>query len=377
MLKPKQKEVRIVVKPLTRGVPDTRLTESAQCVYLAARQFARKDITSDFVASHMVRTASRVAVDMTTAGIVDKLSPEWQRSSEKIANQFGKSLTRTDYTFHRNSSIIKSIYAKFSELNLAQGRIFRQADKWNPADIWAIAGVVNVSKIKSIDALNEYLRKAIEKKLILPISLKMTAGLKPVTWTSVNTGPAHAKTNELSPRYTGSKVNTGRTDWMSAKMAKVEFSLSGGKSGWFDLRQSSPGAAINGEMQLRHHQSAQHGKVHDSIFTQAIRQAGGNLRLPNHIELNRRSVAYDPQLIQDTFDLATKLDPQSKVTVEQFNNMLEEKKDPNWLASKYSAMLIVDAIEKLPIDKRHDVVATVYSHALALGELAGPFIKVG
>lgn len=360
-------------KPVS--VPDTRLTESAQAVYLAAAQFARKDIDSAYVKTHMTRTASRVDVDMSTVGIVDKLNPTWQRSSEKIANYLRQKFKRTDYVFHRNSATVKSIYNKFLELNKKEGRVFAQSDKWNPADIWAIAGKVNVQNIKTIDGLNRYLRSAMAKGLIIPISLKQSVGLKPVSAKAVNTDEQTTSIIQELPKFKAAQISTGGTNWTSSKMTKIDFVLEKGKSGHFELRQSKPGADVNGEMVIRT-SAARHGKINGAHIRDAIRNNGGTIKIPNERELNQRSQVFDPVLIQQTYDLAKKLDPLSSLPIEQFRDMLEKKKDYSWLASKYVGMLYIEAIQKLTAPKRDQVVRDIYSHALVAGELAGPFLKV-
>lgn len=368
------KKVRIIIKPA--AVPDTRLTEAAQCVYLAAAQFARKDVDSEYVKSHIVRTASRVAVDMPTTDIVDKLNPKWQRSSEKIANYLRTYLKRTDYVFHRNSAVVKSIYAKFAELNKAEGKPFAQSDKWNPADIWAIAGVVNVSRLTSIDQLNRYLRNSIEKGLIIPISLKQTTGPSKVKATPVNVTAADNSTGLVDlPKFKQLRVNTGKTDWTTSKQVNVEFILEKGRLGHFEFRLSKAGAALNGEMIIRS-SAARHGKINIKNVEQTIREAGGTLKLPDHREIAQLSMDFDEELMRATFDLASSLDNTSTVTFDKFKGNLLQKRDLSWLASKYQALLVAQSISKLSDQKKNQVIVQLYSHALVAGELAGPFIKV-
>jgi len=368
------KPVRLVVKPVS--VPDTRLTESAQCVYLAARQFARKPIDSDAVKRTMIRTQSRVAVDISTTDIVDKLSPTWQRSSEKIANQLGTYLTRTDYTFHRNSATVKQIYLKFSELNKKEGKIFDHSDKWQPADIWAIAGKVDVSRVKTIDQLNRYLKDKLAAGLIVPISLKQSVGLKPVTIERMNASDSvNVRNTETLPKIAGLQVNTGNQTWMSSKMVKINFKLEGNKSGWFELRQSKPGADVGLETVIRT-SAARHGKLNKSVLIQAIRHAGGTVKIPDEKKINKMSIDNNQELIEACYNLAMSLDKQSSVTPDQFTEMLHQKKDRNWLASKYIGMLYIESIGKLSTDKQTQIVAELYSHGLVVGELAAPFLKV-
>lgn len=368
------KPVRIVVKPT--NVPDTRLAEGAQCVYLAARQFARKDIDSDAVKRTMVRTASRVQIDIPTTNIVDKLSPTWQRSSEKIANYLGVYLKRQDYVFHRNSPVVKQIYFKFSELNKAEGKPFAQSDKWQPADIWAIAGKVDVSRIKTIDQLNRYFKDKIDAGLIIPISLKQSVGKKVVKATRMNIDPQKKAKRVDLPKFDQTLVSTGGKDWTSSKMVKIDVDLEQNKRGYFELRQSKPGADVNAEFVIRG-SPVRHGKLRRQVILDALKHAGSNLKLPDERAINKASIAGDNDLIIKTYNLAQEL-AKANLSLDQFQAFIEEKhlKDPNWLASKYIGMLYIQAVNKLPAQKQNQFVAELYTHALAAGDLTAPFIKV-
>lgn len=370
------KAVRLTIKPL-KGGSNEALTESAQCVYLAAAQFARKNIDSDFVKRNMIRTASRVDVNFPTNEIVDKLSPAWQKSCEKIANELRRYLKRTDYVFHRDSPIVKSIYAKFNELNKAEGKRFANTNKWQPADIWAIAGVVNVSKIKSIEELNQYLRAKLEAGMIIPISLKMVAPTAQVKIEPTNLSNTPKPMFGPIPKFDHIRVSTGKSNWTSSNQSQIRFKLANMKTGWFELRTFDSQGDVRASLNLSENQRAQHGKVNGKEIAKYVREAGGYIPMPDIQQLRQQSYHLDSKLIDKVYTLAQKLAP-ANTSREEFVQTLKSKTSPSplWLSSKLQSMTIVQAFENLVPQKKDEVVQRMYSYAKAEGELTAPFLKV-
>ncbi len=365
---------RLVFKPLK--TINTKLAESAQCVYCAAAQYARNDIDDAFVHQNIERFKAMFDVDETIANVLETLSPTWKTSSILIANHVRKKLRHGDYVFHRNSNITKAIYAKFGELNKAEGRPFAQSDKWNPADIWAVRRSVrvDVSKCTSLNGLNQYLRDAIDKGDVVPISLKQVTKIAKIS--TINTNEAHSKpkTKGEAASLKGLFSNTGKSTWMSSKNCKITFT-SGTKDMQLVLRSPYPRAPVNGELQQRG-SSAQHGKVNGKVIHRVIHSCGANYRIPDQGQINTWSYNKDPKLIKAVFDLAQKHDKGSKVTLAEFSTFIRQEKDYDWLASKYGALIHLDAFASLNPIKRSQAINMIYSHGSSAHELSGPFLKV-
>ena len=95
------------------GAQNTRATESAQCVYLQAiwdnpsTTFSPEDIAQAFG-----KTKTDAKPDEVQLG-----DEEWISSSIKVARTLHKVLSKKDYEFHRGSSWVDALEAKFKELN--------------------------------------------------------------------------------------------------------------------------------------------------------------------------------------------------------------------------------------------------------------------
>lgn len=102
---------------------------------------------------------------------------ETAKSIKKFLNEQG---TGQIYFYFEHTDNFKLLKTKFFELNnaLPESQKFSQINKWNSSDIWAIS-VAQKSKIyqdieqsKTLEELNEIIKKGFEQKLFLGISLK-------------------------------------------------------------------------------------------------------------------------------------------------------------------------------------------------------------
>ena len=126
----------------------------------------------------------------------------WIASSINGARLLHKALKRKQYTWHRGSSWVDALENKFKELN-RQERIFKNVNKWTPADIWAVArgaeNKYNILNASSISELNNELLKAYAERDIIGISLKKI-GKKPKL-VQVNYKKIYSKHRSLQPRH--------------------------------------------------------------------------------------------------------------------------------------------------------------------------------
>jgi hypothetical protein len=359
---------------------NTALMEAAQCIWLAAAQTKRGPITSSWVLQNVNKIRGSFQVSSPVDKVLDAMDDSWRKSSELIANHVYARLRHNNYVFHHDSQDVRRIYSEYSRLNRAN-KMFSQSDKWNPADIWAIRRGFHLSfsKIESFDELNAYMRELIDDGHLLPISLKKVGKQPKISTVNTNEAIQKAATNKTiaaKTEFVAARVNTGRTTWMSSKNCKIEM-MKGKTDMNIEIRQSRPGAAINGELKVRN-TPARHGKIHLKAFERIFNQLGQHLHMSDHAQLSKKSEELDVELIMKVFHLAKKLDKQSTVTEDEFKKFIDThgKDDPDWLASKYEAMLVIDAFNNLsPTNKQH-ACERLYSQAAAANELAGPFLKV-
>lgn len=378
-----QRTVRLVFKEASSSKMgmNTALMEAAQCVYLAAAIVKRGPIDSNYVRSNVNKIRQHIDISSQLDAVLNALDDSWRKSSEIIANHVYPRLRHNNYVFHHDSNQVRKIYATYSRLN-RETKTFSQSDKWNPADIWAIRRglTINFDKVGSFDELNQDMREMIDRGDLLPISLKKVSKSAKITTENTNEAIAKAasagKTVAAQTEFVAARVSTGKTNWMSSKNCKIE--MSKGKMDLaIELRQSRPGALVNGELKVRG-TVARHGKIHIRQFERIFAAHKVRLEMPDKAKLQRESEELGFDLVQKVFDLATKLNDGAKVTMEEFREFINKhgKTDPDWLASKYEAMLVIEAFSKLNASDKQKVCEALYSQAAAANELAGPFLKV-
>jgi hypothetical protein len=371
------KPARITFKPAVIAL-DSRLTalmESAQCMYLAAQQVARRSIDTAYLKANLNRVKAFYEIDVKEKDIFERLTKDWIKSHEMIANHLGPKLKGNDYVFHRNSSIVQQIYAMYSKLNREQ-KVFSAPDKWNPADIWAIRRGYNLNGMSSVaswDEFNNWLREAIDSRDLVPISLKKVAKVPKISTVNTNEDRNKPKEEHVSTKFTSLRANTGKKDWTTSKNVQICFSK-GQSEFYVELRQSAPGKKLNGELNKRR-DVARHGKILIEKIISIAEKLGQKVTLPDRAETAKKSAAYDSELINKVTDLANKLE-NDHVPAEQLTQMLQQKQDPDWLQSKYEGLLILEAFSKMNDQKKEQAVEGLYSAASAANDLAGPFLKV-
>lgn len=371
------KTARITFKPAVVAL-DSRLTalmESAQCMYMAARQVARRSVDTNYLKTNLQRIKPFYQIDVKEQDIFDRLTKDWVKSHELTADHVVRKLKHSNYVFHRGTDFVNKIYDVYKRLNREQ-KEFSAPDKWNPADIWAVRrGYVanGLNSIQSWDELNNWIRDAIDTGDIVPISLKKVARNPKITSVNTNEDRNKPRSEHVSTKFQRLRANTGRKDWTTSKNVQICFAK--GQSEYYvELRQSRPGAKLNAELNMRRN-PARHGKVLIDRVLNIVSKLGQNVTLPDRATTAKQSAEYDIDLATKVTNLANTLE-NDKVTVEQLIESLNEKKDPDWLQSKYEGLLILEAINKLDDHKKEQVVEGLYSAASAANELAGPFLKV-
>ena len=161
---------------------NTVVQECANALYSAAR-FKTK--SSSF---RYTDEALKAALDKTDFGsftettklMSSELDAHWQESCMKTADALYSKYGTSGkiYHFHRQSSWVKALEKKFSDLNkkLDMDEKFSQINKWTPADIWMVEKGFVWTNINDILTLNQKLLEAIKEKSIIGVSLKLVAG---------------------------------------------------------------------------------------------------------------------------------------------------------------------------------------------------------
>lgn len=331
------------------GADQTRATESAQCVYAQA---IWDNPNTKFSPDELKAAYAKVNSDAKMDEIF--LSDDgWIASSINGARLLHKSLKRKQYTWHRGSSWVDALENKFKELN-RQEKIFKNVNKWTPADIWAIAKGAetkyNILNASSISELNNELLKAYAERDIMGISLKKI-GKKPKL-VQVN-----YKKPFKSPKFTSKTY--GKRDFFSAKDGYLYFT---GK----------------GQIQFRTFPTfqceiignkAKHGKVSYGGISDAMKMSVG--RPLTDKKVVERLFKSSPAKFYSQFYQNYSLTKNPKMTKEQFVKKLEGKQ-VDWLMSKYMVTELFTAIE----GREQDIVEYLYRIAKSQTKSSAVHLKV-
>lgn len=331
------------------GADQTRATESAQCVYA---QVIWDNPNTKFSPDDLKAAYAKVNSDAKIDEIL--LSDDgWIASSINGARLLHKALKRKQYTWHRGSSWVDALENKFKELN-RQEKIFKNVNKWTPADIWAVASGAenkyNILNASSISELNNELLKAYAERDIIGISLKKI-GKKPKL-VQVN-----YKKPFKSPKFI--KKTYGKRDFFSAK----DGYLFG--SGKFELQfRTFPTfqCEIIGN-------KAKHGKVSFGGISDAMKEVVG--RSLTEKKVLEQLFKSSPIAFYNQFYQNYSMTGESRMSKEEFISKIENKK-VDWLMSKYMVVELFTAIG----GKEQQVLETLVRTAKSQSKNSAVHLKV-
>ena len=157
----------------------TARAESLQCFYNAALAKTPRLKPQEVTMAVLKATSGMCFTGRTTLAAAADISAEWHASSYFVAKKLIKTgYINTNYTFHRDDSVMKTVYAVKSRAYNNMGFKVLSDDKWNPGDIWAVKKGTNIAEVfanadTSIKAVNKVVQQVFDDKTIIAISLKM------------------------------------------------------------------------------------------------------------------------------------------------------------------------------------------------------------
>ena len=166
------------------GTSNTKTQESSQSLVNSLRQDKGVLSVDDLNNIGSLKKAfNNIEVDESLDKMIDFIqNSNWGGSLVGTANILASNFG-TNYTQHRGSSFVDTIYKKYEELRkkderIGQGRL--GSDKWNPADIWMIKKGLEgdllslIEKTNNLDELNALLLQQYLDKNLIGVSLKKT-----------------------------------------------------------------------------------------------------------------------------------------------------------------------------------------------------------
>lgn len=340
------------------GSENTAYVESQQCFWLAAMlKYPNKPIEY-YTPEILEGMKSRVSTGKTTLDqILEKVDASWGVSAYLSAQILIKQgYVNKKHTFHRDSDEMRYIYkakdTAFKNSNL--GKL--KDDKWNPGDIWAIEDGLDLKKelnITSVSALNLSIKKLLDARRLIPISLKKVVKKPKI----VIQTPARSD----SPQYGFKKaiLQSGRGNFWSNKMVTIEFT----PSGTMDCRANSPRDAHKFEIMSF---KARAGGAGWGVFIAMAKRYAG-ITVPPHSTLKAQGIKMakgDKQLISLFKKQATKVDPSS---ARNFEAELAKKNDI-WIIAKWVSVVAAYTLVTNRGPKANAIINAVVNYAASTTE---------
>lgn len=345
------------------GADLTALTESSQAVYAAARWNRSKD----FNETDLRKAYTKSDVSEPLDNILKDLPGDWISSCKVGANKLYSEFGGKSYTFHRQSKWVEKLENHFKKLNKEANKPFSNVNKWSPADIYLISSAgekLEINKTESIVELNSMLRKALDSKDIIGVSLKKNDGTS-TKLSYVNIGEKRKPVTYVG--YTVAKKN-----FFSSKDVYINYSMEGEIQ--FRTFSLSPGS-WQGEVGGKY---AKHGKISYGMIYKFIEDTSKKRKLINATTLRSLLSKGDEKILKQFYEYYKKYDKidTPKLKFEDFIREYNAKGDEkvSWAYSKYLGCEVIDIIEEEKIEDKF--VSKAVQYATSTSDLSGPFVKM-
>ena len=340
----------IIAKPINTqgsgaGADITKLVETAQCVYCAA-----KWNNGEYSLSDLKLAESSVDVDGDLEKVYNELPEDWVKSCINTADILYTNFKGKRYTFHRGSDWIEKLENHFKILNRQSGGEFSNLNKWSPADIYMVSAIgerVDVTKTRNLLELNNLLHEMMQSKDIIGVSLK-----------KVGSSPKFSYVNtEEMPKYSYESFTLGKRGFFSSKDVYINF-----EGGTIQYRTFP---TWQGEIKG---QTANQGKVSGGP-TRAIMKRITRTELTKHGRRNKVDVDSTIDRFYEYYSFLER----SPIPKKDFVKRVKEK-EKSWYVSKF---LGVELIYRIVKSKKQDyILSSLVGYAASQSELSAPFVKV-
>lgn len=369
------------------GAANTKTNEASVCLWAAVYQEARESSfdTVKRLAKHSSVT-NYYDVDEDVDRMIEQTDKPWLTHYANAAEYILKEVldSSNKYTFHRGSSLVRELYNKFSKLNRVLTEPFANANKWNPADIWAISDSLSESELLSrineasdLMKLNNLLVELYREKKFVGISLKKTGTT--VHATEYNLGM-------MNPRAILSLINPGQgRKGIFAKDVYIEgsYTLQTNKPEEnYDIqfRSFNPWSDFQGEVKGS---LAVLGKVSYGVLNRILSKNNVE-KLPDLQYV--RNLAADMKksipLLEEIYHGFVSLggSVQELKTVQDFINLVQSP-DKNMVSedyvfSKYFGIRFLQTLNSQNTKTKNQIMTDIIRYALSSSESSGPFVKI-
>lgn len=329
------------------GAEATKLTESAQCLYLAATYYGK-----DYSAAELKKAAQHIDVDETLENMLTKLDDTWVDSCVLTAKLLHTKHKGT-YTFHRGSSWVKQLETRWGVLNKTED-VFANLNKWSPADIYMLTSKgqkEDFSGCNSLAELNSLMRSLFASGDVIGVSLKKVSGSASYSIKNLTNDRATYEFKELT---------IGKRGFFQSNDGYLMFD--GGS-----IQFRTFGTTWQGEIKGK---NANMGKISGGPLASIMKRVAG-VTLLRQKDMKDKTFA----LVEQMYGFYVNLTQGTKLSKEKFIAEVN-KKDQNFWVSKWQSAQLLSSISRLSKAKKDAVVGAMISYAASESDMSGPYCKI-
>lgn len=364
------------------GADNTKLNESSVCLWAAVYQETNKATLQDVI-NNAKKVQRYFNVDENVDAMLQQTDENWLSHYENTAKfLFTNILNEEKYSFHRGSNIVKQVYAKFATFNKQLVEPFANANKWNPADIWALSEHLKESElskkldsVKNMNDLNKLLRILYKNKQFIGISLKKTGKTVHSTQYNIDLKKPQAFFGSHNPGL-GTKGILSKDVYVGGTYSYLSENDEEYK---IQFRSFNPWSDFQGEIKGKH---ANLGKVAHGILNRILKKNGAEElpsldKIRNTASDNEKNVPLLKEMHSCFVSLGGNLPDEIKST-KDFVKFVQHSKtiSEDYVFSKYFGLKLLKILNNTDEDVRNKIMTDILSYALSSSEFSGPFVKI-
>ena len=352
------------------GTVQTAQAESLQCFYCAAVTGEGKKSYEE-IRSNLKKHAARVYIGGTSFERAIASNEDWHDSAYATAIALlEKGYINKSHTFHRDDPKMKQIYRVFKNSAFKNsGMPVLSDDKWNPGDIWAISGKIDLKKElddTTVASLNSSLVRAFESRKIVGISLKKIVNPEQMKISEVN----------LSEHRSLSRYNLSGFNLQSTRSGSTFFSNRGGilmvgNKNKVEFRPDRYLSPIKGEIKLA---TARGGGVGNGILSYGIQKyLKKQPYTPSEtVDISKKILNGDRKPINEFYKMASVF---SDVSESDFNMELKSQ-SIDIIHSKFQVTQLFYLLHNSPVSRRDDYISYIMNYAGSSLQESSVYVKV-
>lgn len=350
------------------GTDQTRITESAQCLWCAALLEVGAKTPFENITENDLRAGLRkIHVDAKFEEMLD-MSDEWKMSAYLSAVKLIEDgYIHRGMEFHRGSRLMKAIYVAKNAAYKNNDMRPISDDKWNPGDIWAADPRVDVRKLDStsIRGLQKSILEEFVNRTLVGISLKLVKKVAKTKEYNVKLPP---DTKDYTVNRFGAKsLRSSRGDFWSTKSGEIMFD----GSSIIQIRDSTAFGTIKGEIVGK---TARGGGAGWGYIATAIKQVF-RANTPNIREIAntaRKAIdRKDSRALKQIYDVISKVE---NMSYEEFLSGIANK-DAAWVHAKYGTCIFLQHVAKGG-PQANRLVTKIVNYAASQTEDSSAYVKV-